>query len=85
MMSNNTPQTPPLMGHGHGKQTLIAETNARDSNHEEDEVYDGLEDRDLVRKLVRKIDLRLCTIAGILCSLNLLGEFMCIPSERREQ
>jgi hypothetical protein len=24
------------------------------------------------RKLVRKIDLRLCTIAGILCSLNLL-------------
>jgi hypothetical protein len=26
----------------------------------------------LERKLVRKIDLRLCTIAGILCSLNLL-------------
>jgi hypothetical protein len=24
------------------------------------------------RKLVRKIDLRLCTIAGVLCSLNLL-------------
>ena len=27
---------------------------------------------DLEGKLVRKIDLRLCTIAGILCSLNLL-------------
>jgi hypothetical protein len=26
----------------------------------------------LERKLVRKLDLRLCTIAGILCSLNLL-------------
>ncbi len=30
------------------------------------------ENRVLERKLVRKIDLRLCTIAGILCSLNLL-------------
>lgn len=29
-------------------------------------------DRDLERRLVRKIDLRLCTIAGMLCSLNLL-------------
>lgn len=28
--------------------------------------------RDMERRLVRKIDLRLCTIAGILCSLNLL-------------
>jgi hypothetical protein len=26
----------------------------------------------LERKLVRKVDLRLCTIAGILCSLNLI-------------
>ena len=26
----------------------------------------------LERRLLRKIDLRLCTIAGILCSLNLL-------------
>lgn len=30
------------------------------------------EERVLERKLLRKIDLRLCTIAGILCSLNLL-------------
>lgn len=29
-------------------------------------------DSKLQKKLVRKIDLRLCTIAGILCSLNLL-------------
>ena len=29
-------------------------------------------DSGLQKKLVRKIDLRLCTIAGILCSLNLL-------------
>jgi len=27
--------------------------------------------RELERRLVRKVDLRLCTIAGILCSLNL--------------
>ncbi len=27
------------------------------------------------RRLVRKIDIRLCTIAGILCSLNLLDRF----------
>jgi len=30
------------------------------------------ETKAIERKLVRKIDLRLCTIAGILCSLNLL-------------
>jgi hypothetical protein len=38
-------------------------------------VYAGTEaekDVEMERKLVRKIDLRLCTIAGILCSLNLL-------------
>lgn len=29
-------------------------------------------DKELERQLVRKVDLRLCTIAGILCSLNLL-------------
>lgn len=27
------------------------------------------------RRLVRKIDIRLCTISGILCSLNLLDRF----------
>lgn len=37
----------------------------------EDEIL-GPEDDDMKRKLVRKIDIRLCTIAGILCSLNLL-------------
>ncbi|RDL38432.1 uncharacterized protein BP5553_02772 [Venustampulla echinocandica] len=36
-----------------------------ESNH-------GDDNRDLERRLVRKIDLRLCTIAGMLCSLNLL-------------
>jgi len=40
----------------------------RDGNEDSESVLrDGLEG-----KLVRKIDLRLCTIAGILCSLNLL-------------
>lgn len=29
-------------------------------------------ERDMERRLVRKIDWRLCTIAGILCSLNLI-------------
>jgi hypothetical protein len=39
-------------------------------SHEEDIGKERLER--LERKLVRKVDLRLCTIAGILCSLNLL-------------
>jgi len=36
-----------------------------DTEHSESE-------REIERRLVRKVDLRLCTIAGILCSLNLL-------------
>ena len=49
----------------------------------EQEIEDGgaVEDPCLVnekmeRRLVRKIDLRLCTIAGVLCSLNLLDRFV---------
>lgn len=38
----------------------------------EEEHFDDYEDDLLSRKIRRKIDLRLCTIAGILCSLNLL-------------
>jgi hypothetical protein len=51
-------------------------------------VYDGveagievedlcLENERMERKLVRKIDIRLCTIAGVLCSLNLLDRSEC--------
>lgn len=43
-----------------------------DGTGENDDERSVEEDRLLERKLVRKIDLRLCTIAGILCSLNLL-------------
>jgi hypothetical protein len=34
-----------------------------------------LETERMERRLVRKIDIRLCTIAGVLCSLNLLDRF----------
>jgi len=34
--------------------------------------YEGTKEQEREMKLVRKIDWRLCTIAGVLCSLNLL-------------
>ena len=34
-----------------------------------------LETERMERRLVRKIDIRLCTIAGVLCSLNLLDRY----------
>ena len=57
-----------------GKTTIVASTQ-HDDEQRDDESVDGVsieEMRRLERKLVRKIDWRLCTIAGILCSLNLL-------------
>lgn len=79
----------PGLGGGFGKQTgnNVIETTQNGGNgdrdgEDEDEEEEYLETsavagsrRELERRLVRKIDLRLCTIAGILCSLNLLGEF----------
>lgn len=41
-------------------------------NNEDDVVEDEYHDEDLDGRIRRKVDLRLCTIAGILCSLNLL-------------
>lgn len=43
--------------------------SSRSSSSYDDERHADL---DFERKLLRKIDLRLCTIAGLLCSLNLL-------------
>ncbi|KAK0974162.1 hypothetical protein LTR54_017153, partial [Friedmanniomyces endolithicus] len=45
---------------------LLAAQDGNDATHE------GPEDGALERSLLLKVDLRLCTIAGILCSLNLL-------------
>jgi hypothetical protein len=68
---------PTLAGsdHENGKTNAVTET-IRYGEHQQ---QDGIEEREyeeamarLERKLVRKIDLRLCSIAGILCSLNLL-------------
>lgn len=39
---------------------------------EDEEIEDDPSERDLERRLRFKVDIRLCTIAGILCSLNLL-------------
>lgn len=47
----------------------ISDISRQGGGNESDE---NDEDRDRERRLVRKVDLRLCTIAGILCSLNLL-------------
>lgn len=58
-----------------GKQTLKAASTSVTENDNNDESLTPEALRMLERRLVRKIDLRLCTIAGILCSLNLLGEF----------
>lgn len=43
-----------------------------DSDLDDGDVASLLADKALERRLRRKIDLRLCTIAGLLCSLNLL-------------
>jgi MFS family permease len=51
-----------------GDNTMIGAAPPGDHNHNPDvDVDDALE-----RRIRRKVDLRLCTIAGILCSLNLL-------------
>jgi hypothetical protein len=60
-----------------GTTVLISEESRNgNGNHVEgDNVSEGSESGEVTafgRKLVRKVDLRLCTIAGILCSLNLV-------------
>lgn len=58
-------------GHGNGRSDIKISFAGSDTF---DEGRDGdlLEKIQLERALVRSIDLRLCSIAGILCSLNLL-------------
>lgn len=68
-----------------GKPNLITQVRGRESNSSN--VHNHTDDDDggdvssdasisetlaLERRLVRKVDLRLCIIAGILCSLNLI-------------
>jgi len=60
-----------------GTTVLISEESRNgNGNHVEgDNISEGSESGEMAaleRKLVRKVDLRLCTIAGILCSLNLV-------------
>jgi hypothetical protein len=61
---------PNLKQHVHGSKSALNQRDDTDvSEGNESSMYQlGV----LERKLVRKVDLRLCTIAGILCSLNLL-------------
>lgn len=54
-------------------KTTHTEVIEESENEEELQQITCSELRDMERTLVRKIDLRLCTIAGLLCSLNLLG------------
>jgi hypothetical protein len=56
---------------GHGRPEPIAPRDVESIEDEND--LDLLPEHEILhRSLVRKIDLRLCTIAGILCSLNLI-------------
>jgi hypothetical protein len=56
-----------------GKKNVISEVRDDEQRHEDDGGMEhGEEMSKLEGKLVRKVDFRLCTIAGVLCSLNLL-------------
>ena len=76
MSSSSKPVAPSHNGvkstHQHSDQEIPASTAEYD---DEEVIYADAEDvaeRAREKRLVRKIDLRLCTIAGILCCLNLL-------------
>jgi hypothetical protein len=73
-MSLSTQKTAPEMGvedNGNGKVIFTAEetqtSDLRQAGDEDLGILSVEELHALERKLVRKIDLRLCTIAGILC------------------
>ncbi len=56
--------------------TFVEPEPVYDGDDGEVEVEDPcLETDRMERRLVKKIDIRLCTIAGVLCSLNLLDRF----------
>lgn len=63
-----------LSGGEPGDGNLGSENSLRDgtSHQEEGNSEENEGKRELEKRVVRKVDLRLCTIAGILCSLNLL-------------
>jgi len=68
-------------GEGGTSTTLINfenESRRRNDPDDDGEVVELASEgmRELERRLVRKVDLRLCTIAGILCSLNLCEYFI---------
>lgn len=52
------------------RTALVTSTNGHLSDNPTEDEHD--EHEDLERKLRLKVDLRLCTLAGLLCSLNLL-------------
>jgi len=55
------------------KYNSVANTTQNSFSPDYEEAVESIEElAALERKLVKKIDWRLCTIAGILCSLNLL-------------
>jgi hypothetical protein len=66
--------TPPPTSDVDSKRLPLNGTSDGIDNEYEDDSYRYREEAelDMERRLVRKIDWRLCTIAGILCSLNLI-------------
>jgi len=76
--SNSNSRTPSLArqigGEGRKSPLTAAEPEPVDDGEDDEvEIQDPFAERArLERRLVRKIDWRLCTIAGVLCSLNLL-------------
>lgn len=85
-MSLSTPKTPRVSrqrgGEGHKSTLAVLEPEpVFEGDDGEVEVGDPcLVNERVERRLVRKIDVRLCTIAGILCSLNLLDRFEVLPN-----
>lgn len=66
MAENSTPESP---RRDSASKILPGDTTVVPQETDGDEAIDH---RDLEQRLRLKVDLRLCTIAGILCSLNLL-------------
>lgn len=80
LQAESTSKSPYINPKHNGHTKSDTQSTCRESihSHSRHDGADGIEERSveeitvLERKLVRKVDLRLCTIAGILCSLNLL-------------
>lgn len=71
-MEASSGTTTPVGGHGASKTAASVRSAASTASMDVPLQYSASDRQSLEKSLVRKVDLRLCTIAGLLCSLNLL-------------